>query len=114
LKDELGMLDRAKVYVVGGIVDRTPSKGLSKDKASKLRVATARLPLGLLAGIKTKNLILNVDTVVAALASWYSSNGDWTVALEKVLPQRHLEQGRGNFGSKKRKPESTPPDEDDS
>jgi tRNA (guanine9-N1)-methyltransferase len=105
VQEELGALDRNKVYVVGGIVDRTPKKGLSKAKAAELQVAAARLPLGLLAGVKAKHLILNVDTVVAALAAWHSSGGDWAVALERVLPQRHLNQGRGNTGSKKRKPE---------
>ena len=40
-----GPLDRSKVYVVGGLVDRTVRSGCSLARAEALGAATARLPL---------------------------------------------------------------------
>ena len=44
-EEELGELEHACVYVVGGIVDRTPAKGLSVRRAAALAIETRRLPV---------------------------------------------------------------------
>ena len=58
--EELRELESGKTYVIGGIVDHNRYKNLTLDKAGKMGVATARLPIG-------KHLELTTSKVRPAL-----------------------------------------------
>jgi len=81
------------VYCIGGIVDRTVRKGVTRDWASGSGVRAVRLPveehaaeLGLVKGV-CKCPILNISDVMVALLEYHTS-GDWVGALDKAIPQR--------------------------
>eukprot|EP00939_MAST-03C_sp_MAST-3C-sp1_P002268 g2268.t1 len=95
-------LDASKVYVVGGIVDRNRHKGLTRDKAAREGIATAKLPIGeYLKASSTK--VLTTNHVVQILIH-FAETSDWKAALEKAIPKRK------GWESKKAKDEDdTPP-----
>ena len=85
----LEALDPAASYVVGGFVDRNRHKGATRDKAARLGLRTARLPIsdaGPVVLDKTANSVLAINHVVALLVGFQSS-GDWAVAA-RCLPGR--------------------------
>lgn len=97
--EELAELSEDKVYVIGGIVDRTPSLGLSIARAESLGVETARLPLSQL-GLRP-TMILNVNHVIEAIARFQDSK-DWSTALRAVVPGRMVAQAGGASSSNSR------------
>ncbi|KAF0712399.1 hypothetical protein AaE_012035, partial [Aphanomyces astaci] len=82
----LSTLDRSKVYVIGGIVDRSRVKGRSLQAATALGVETARLPIQEFVPDRHTDHILNVNTVVEILASIQAGN-DWPTTLAECLPK---------------------------
>ncbi|KAF1331457.1 tRNA methyltransferase, partial [Globisporangium splendens] len=81
----LTALDATKMYVIGGIVDKSRKKGATLNAATSAGVTTARLPIQ---EYITERLdhILNVNTVVDVLIS-FQKTGDWAYALTHTLPQ---------------------------
>lgn len=83
---EITTLEPGKGYVIGGIVDRNRHKRLCLDKAERLGLKTARLPLSdhvKVLGSKA----LTVNQVVELLLQ-YNSLQDWGKAVAAVLPAR--------------------------
>lgn len=79
-------LDNSKVYVIGGIVDRNRHKGLTMEKAKKLGMATAKLPIDEhLKLFATKVLTCNH---VFEILLHYQESQDWLKAMMAVLPAR--------------------------
>ena len=92
-----------KIYIIGGIVDRTVIKNLSLNRISnlkhdnnynKINIISRKLPL--LKYIKDlKNIVLNINTVVEIL-SFYNDmdedKKDWKTVLETALPKRKFEK----------------------
>jgi len=76
-----------KVYVIGGIVDRTVKKGLSLRRAKDYQVEVRRLPLSKIR-LLGKN-VLNIDTMIEVLLH-FQTNKDWTQILRDYLPPRFL------------------------
>jgi hypothetical protein len=76
------------MYVMGGIVDRTVCSGLSIQRATKLGIQTARLPLHL-ANAHCSKPSLGIDLVCAILMDVHQ-HGDWTQAFVKHIPKRTL------------------------
>ncbi|CAK4074998.1 unnamed protein product [Aphanomyces euteiches] len=83
----LETVDPSKVYVIGGIVDRSRVKGRSLEAASALGVATARLPIQEYVVDRYTDHILNVNTVLEILAS-IQAGKDWPTTLAECLPKR--------------------------
>ncbi|TDH69288.1 hypothetical protein CCR75_005021 [Bremia lactucae] len=86
----LSTLDRTKIYVIGGIVDKSRKKGVSLNAAIDAGIATARLPIQEYVPERLDH-ILNVNTVVDVLIKYQELN-DWPHALEIALPQRKRSQ----------------------
>lgn len=53
----LNDLEKDKVYVIGGLVDHNHSKGVCLDKANKLGIKHARLPLSEYVSIETRTVL---------------------------------------------------------
>mmetsp|Transcript_11116 Transcript_11116/g.20802 ORF Transcript_11116/g.20802 Transcript_11116/m.20802 type:complete len:396 (-) Transcript_11116:11-1198(-) len=84
---KLDHLDDSKTYVIGGIVDRNRLKGITIEKANKLGIQTAKLPIDEhLKLVATK--VLTVNHVFEILLKYREFGDDWKQALLEVLPQR--------------------------
>lgn len=80
-------LDDSKTYVIGGIVDRNRLKRTTIEKAEKLGIQTAKLPIDeYLKLCATK--VLTVNHVFDILLKYRQNGNDWKKAMLAVLPQR--------------------------
>ncbi|CBZ55343.1 putative tRNA (guanine-N1)-methyltransferase domain containing protein [Neospora caninum Liverpool] len=85
-EEELLSVEADKVYVVGGLVDRTISRSETFRQAEQFRFETRRLPFQTFLPDQQR-LVLNVNTVVEILLH-VRQNGDWKAALLSAVPQR--------------------------
>ncbi|KAJ9100986.1 hypothetical protein QFC19_005382 [Naganishia cerealis] len=89
---ELESLSESETYIIGGIVDRNRYKNLCQNKAEKLGIKTARLPIGkYLADMPTRK-VLTVNQVFEILLK-FNELGSWQLAMEAVMPQRKYQIG---------------------
>lgn len=86
-EQDLSDIQPEKVYVIGGIVDRTVKKGLSLSRAKEHKVEVRRLPLSKIR-LLGKN-VLNIDTMMKVLLHFQTSK-DWVQVLRDYLPPRFL------------------------
>jgi tRNA (guanine9-N1)-methyltransferase len=97
-QEPLMTLDMTKVYVIGGIVDKTVQKGLTLEFAQEHGVQAYRLPikehaeqLGLdFAGANKRPILTAADVVTAIIE--FNRTQDWVVALEAAVPARKRRQ----------------------
>ncbi|XP_055371178.1 tRNA methyltransferase 10 homolog A [Condylostylus longicornis] len=82
----LETLEKNTVYVIGGIVDHNHQKGLCMDRAQKLGLRTARLPLSEHIDMKTRTVLSTVHVFEILLK--VSEGISWTKTLLEVLPMR--------------------------
>lgn len=100
----LTALEPGHTYVLGGIVDRNRYKLLCLDKAERLGLRHAQLPIGdALPEMKTRK-VLTVNQVVEILVKWVDLGQrpgpeGWTEALRTVMPTRKFDAE----GKKKRR-----------
>ncbi|DBA03272.1 TPA: hypothetical protein N0F65_011631 [Lagenidium giganteum] len=78
-------IDPSKVYVVGGIVDRTVRKNETLSKAQAHSYQTARLPLH--EHMTVRKPVLNIDSVLIALNE-FNNHHDWKRAFDIAVPKR--------------------------
>lgn len=83
---ELHSLDRDKIYIVGGLVDRNRYKGVCYDKAVGQGIATARLPIGEYVRLASSQ-VMCTNHVVEILLRWLELK-DWEAAFHAVIPTR--------------------------
>jgi tRNA (guanine9-N1)-methyltransferase len=81
-------LDDSKIYVIGGIVDRNRLKRGAIDRAEKLGIVTARLPLDEHLRKMEATRVLTCNHVFDILLHYRENGKDWKKALEAVMPQR--------------------------
>lgn len=119
-EDELETLREDEVYIIGGIVDRNRYKvscnsnyrhrlilmgseeqNLCQNKAERLEIRTARLPIGAyIANLPTRK-VLTVNQVFQILTE-YIDKQDWKEAFETVIPSRKfVEKKRRRRGGEK-------------
>ena len=102
-EEDLENVTDDKIYIIGGIVDRTVIKNLSLNRISnlkhdnnynKINIISRKLPL--LKYIKDlKNIVLNINTVVEILSLYNDMDEDkkdWKTVLETALPKRKFEK----------------------
>ncbi|KAG0590503.1 hypothetical protein M758_1G111500 [Ceratodon purpureus] len=82
----LETLDKSKIYIVGGLVDRNRWKGITAEKAERQGIATAKLPIGDHMKMLSSQ-VLTVNQVVDILLQFLEV-GDWGKALFTVIPPR--------------------------
>jgi tRNA (guanine9-N1)-methyltransferase len=100
-KEDLEDVNEDKIYIIGGIVDRSVIKNLSMNRVSNIqnennnniKITTKKLPL--LKYIKDlKNIVLNINTVVEILSFYIDMDKDkkdWKNVLEHTLPKRKFD-----------------------
>ncbi|GAA5981136.1 hypothetical protein JCM11641_003124 [Rhodosporidiobolus odoratus] len=96
----LSSLEPGTTYVLGGIVDRNRYKLLCLNKAEKLGIRHAQLPIGEhLPEMQTRK-VLTVNQVYEILVNYVANpNGGWREALRKTMPERKFDPD----GRKKRR-----------
>jgi tRNA (guanine9-N1)-methyltransferase len=81
-------VSKDKVYVIGGIVDRSVRKGRTKDFAVEESVECARLPVQEYIPNRQSH-ILNIDQMVSILCT-YLETQDWLLTLQQHVPIRRV------------------------
>uniref|UniRef100_A0A8C6TT85 tRNA methyltransferase 10 homolog C n=1 Tax=Neogobius melanostomus TaxID=47308 RepID=A0A8C6TT85_9GOBI len=80
--------DHNKVYIIGGMVDRTVRSGLSLANAKRLQLATARLPLDEFLHWETGAKNLTLDQMIRIMLT-LKQTGKWEEALQFVPTRKH-------------------------
>ncbi|TYI27633.1 hypothetical protein ES332_A05G190500v1 [Gossypium tomentosum] len=84
-------LDPAKVYIVGGLVDRNRWKGITMKKAEEQGIHTAKLPIGAYMKMSSSQ-VLTVNQVIEILLKFLETK-DWKDSFFQVIPQRKRTEG---------------------
>ena len=84
--ETLETVDTKKVYIIGGIVDKTVKKSISLSHAIREEIQCYRFPIREYISAQG-SLALSIDACVQILLS-YSQNRDWYQAFEQHLPDR--------------------------
>lgn len=80
--------DHNKVYIIGGLVDRSGQSGVSLANAKRLKLATARLPLKEHLNWEIGNKNLTLDQMIRILLT-LKETGKWEEALKFVPRRKH-------------------------
>jgi len=87
-EDPLEEIDPSKVYLIGGIVDRTVKKHITAGFAEEEDLTARRLPLQEHLG---RQAVLNVNHVAEAILAVHGGE-TWSEVLERIVPERKLKQ----------------------
>ncbi|XP_077401230.1 tRNA methyltransferase 10 homolog A [Vanacampus margaritifer] len=79
-------LDPKKAYVIGGLVDHNHHKGITLERAQKLGICHAQLPLNSFVQMNSRK-VLAVNHVFEIMLA-YVEKGSWQEAFFSVLPPR--------------------------
>ena len=85
----LDTIKEGEMYVIGGLVDRNRYKNVCAEKARRLGLRTARLPIG--ADRLKSSTVMTVNQVVNILLA-FNQTGSWEEALDQHLPKRKIRQ----------------------
>ncbi|KAK8794707.1 hypothetical protein WA158_001688 [Blastocystis sp. Blastoise] len=84
----LDTINTNKVYIIGGIVDRTVNKNLSCSRADSLHIPTFRLPINEYLP-NCKKPVLNVNTMIELFIHMGMTH-DWSQSFKVCIPKRKL------------------------
>lgn len=90
--EELTEFEMDKIYVIGGLVDKTILKDQSKNRAKELNLASKRLPFSLVKNASNYRKCLNINTIVEII-DFYLSTKDIVQAMEKALSIKYFDEG---------------------
>lgn len=91
--DILQEFDPTKVYIIGGIVDRTVCSNLTLDRASEQGVVSLRLPVKEFFP-QAQSHVINIDQVVS-LFCFFQETKDWKLSMERAMPVRRQSHNDG-------------------
>lgn len=87
--DVLVDFDKDKTYIIGGIVDKGRYKKLCYEKANKLGIKTAKLPIEKYIKMHGNKVLTSLHVV--QLMNEYLKNGkNWELAFDTVMPKRKV------------------------
>ncbi|KAL6936450.1 uncharacterized protein HGUI_00483 [Hanseniaspora guilliermondii] len=87
--DELEDFEKDKTYIIGGIVDKGRYKRLCYEKANKLGIKTAKLPIEKYIKMHGNKVLTSLHVV--QLMNEYLQNGkNWELAFDTVMPRRKV------------------------
>jgi len=98
--DPLLELDLGKVYIVGGIIDRSVISKLTLRRASEKGISCQRLPLKEHAPARNVHPILTPLAVISILSAVHSGSS-WEQAIAASLPQRLIRSKAARGGEDK-------------
>ena len=76
-----------KIYIIGGIVDRSRLKRVTIDRAEKCGITTAKLPIDDYLHLSSGKALTS-NHVFEILLKYQENGGDWKKALLDVLPKK--------------------------
>eukprot|EP00916_Digyalum_oweni_P024449 GHVL01040386.1.p1 GENE.GHVL01040386.1~~GHVL01040386.1.p1 ORF type:complete len:163 (-),score=31.08 GHVL01040386.1:104-592(-) len=86
-EEDLDTFDNDKVYVIGGLVDRTIMKCETMEQANQVgEIVLRKLPFKKYVPVH-QSTVLNINTVVEVMVAWLQTK-DWVASLTKCIPQR--------------------------
>ncbi|QSL66883.1 hypothetical protein MERGE_001270 [Pneumocystis wakefieldiae] len=85
-------LDKSKIYIIGGLVDKNRYKNLCLDKAKSQGIYTAQLPIKDHIKMGSRK-VLTVNQVLKIMHQWIEIK-DWEKAFLNVIPSRKLPQSK--------------------
>ncbi|KAG5518652.1 hypothetical protein PMAC_002621 [Pneumocystis sp. 'macacae'] len=85
-------LDKNKIYIIGGIVDKNRYKNLCLNKAKSQNIWTARLPIENYIKMISRK-VLTINQVLEIMHQWIDIK-DWEKAFLNVIPPRKLLQNK--------------------
>lgn len=83
----LDTIKEGEMYVIGGLVDRNRYKDICAEKARRLGLRTARLPIS--ADRLKSSVVMTVNQVVNILLA-FNQTGSWEEAFDQHLPKRKM------------------------
>eukprot|EP01053_Blabericola_migrator_P009442 Blabericola_migrator_1__9441@NODE_510_length_7944_cov_147_881554_g391_i0_p5_GENE_NODE_510_length_7944_cov_147_881554_g391_i0NODE_510_length_7944_cov_147_881554_g391_i0_p5_ORF_typecomplete_len240_score45_60tRNA_m1G_MT/PF01746_21/9_7e12RNA_Me_trans/PF04252_13/5_3e09_NODE_510_length_7944_cov_147_881554_g391_i062957014 len=81
------ILDSSRIFVIGGLVDRTVSKNETRAFGRRNNLALRRLPIREVLGSKV-HPVLNINTVFEILCAIHFDGVSMKEALDTLIPQR--------------------------
>jgi tRNA (guanine9-N1)-methyltransferase len=87
-EDSLQSFEEGKTYIIGGIVDKNRHKGICYDKAKRLGLKMAKLPITEYIKLLSRQ-VLTVNQVVEIICKQLETK-NWEAALNEAVPQRKL------------------------
>lgn len=88
-EEELGDLNDGETYIIGGIVDKNRHKRLCLEKAQRLNLRVAKLPIGKFIQMNSRH-VLATSHVYEIMCLLFENGHDWEKAFNQVLPPRKL------------------------
>ncbi|KAG4301235.1 hypothetical protein PCANB_002533 [Pneumocystis canis] len=85
-------LNKNKIYIVGGLIDKNRYKNLCLDKARSQGIYTAQLPIEDYIKMKSRK-VLTINQVLEIMHNWIEIK-DWEKAFLNVIPSRKLPQSK--------------------
>lgn len=101
-EEELGELKHGETYIIGGIVDKNRHKRLCLEKAQRLNLRVAKLPIGKFIQMNSRH-VLATSHVYEIMCLFFENGHNWEKAFNQVLPPRKL---RGSSQEPKTEPEN--------
>ncbi|CCJ30593.1 unnamed protein product [Pneumocystis jirovecii] len=91
-ENTINELDKNKIYIIGGIVDKNRYKNLCLNKAKSQNIWTAKLPIENYIEMASRK-VLTINQVLEIMHQWIEIR-DWEKAFLNVIPPRKLPQSK--------------------